>query len=168
MKRRQALGLLLGAGGAVILPISSCKTNDKSNSDQSDILTESADDSLMLIGSAIVPASGASPGISKKDIVFLRKKLNDCDAPDERKKFISGLKNFETELNKSAKGNYKSLAVAERSALVKELLEAQDNKEFTDNLRGRIVGAYTGGEYFQSVVEGYKLIPGTYTGCQKV
>lgn len=171
MKRRTALGLLAGASGAVLLPATGCKTKDKQSSenDKSELLGEDQDEALLAIGAAILP-SGATAGLTKNDIVYFRKKMNDCTEAEERKEFLSGWKTFQDGLNKKADGKFAALAAGEKSKIIAEYFAAATDgeKKFADEFKSKLVRAYTGGEYYLTNVQHYKLIPGNYVGCKNV
>ncbi|OIQ37190.1 MAG: hypothetical protein BM563_09070 [Bacteroidetes bacterium MedPE-SWsnd-G1] len=169
MNRRNALkNLGLFTGGVLLFP--SCDFSDekvgiilnklKINAKQESLLTSIVD--------TIIPEDNTPGGISAKCHNFVWACIDDCTSPEDQKKFIEGLNEFNTKTNDS----FDQKNMEERTKIVDSSFsdENKNIQNFLNSVKGLSVWCYTKSEHFLTVEMPYKLVPGagTYNTCKTI
>jgi len=161
--------LLMIWAGVALLP--SCLHNEEKVSIPLKLIhIEPADETLLAeLAETILPKTD-TPGA--KDLaahLFALKMVDDCYSKEEQKKYIQGMKDFESFVVKKTGKSFVENNASERQAI---LLELDRQKPATDDLsyfyrstKKLTVQAYTTCEYYLTKIRGYKMIPGRFQGC---
>lgn len=173
MNRRSSLkALFIFSAGVALLP-SCVNDNEKSvNSLKNIKVSDEEVEMLSLLGETIIPLNN-KPVV--KDIAahqFVLMMVDDCFSPDNRGKFVEGLKQFEEMTNKNVGKSFIKCTPGERTALLKSV-EAKsvipaDAMFFYSSMKKLTIQSYTTSEYYLTKVQIYKLVPGKFYGCVPV
>jgi len=161
--------LFLIWAGVALLP-SCLQTEEKVSIPLKLIHIEPADEAMLAeLADTILPKTD-SPGA--KDLsahLFALKMVDDCFTQTNQRKYIQGMKDFESLVMKKTGKSFVENNAAERQSILTEL---DRQKSATDNLaffyqstKKLTVEAYTTCEYYLTKIRGYKMIPGKFQGC---
>lgn len=173
LNRRAALKqLLIITAGTAILP--SCISQGKKASLPLKHLEIDATEEhlLAMISETIIPTTD-TPGAKEVSAhLFVLKMVDDCYSPEDQKKFVAGLKDFEKMSEKKFGKSFVECAQAQREEILTDL---QSRKDAADDLnffysacKSHTIQAYTSSKYFLTNVQLYELIPGRFHGCVPV
>lgn len=171
MNRRTLLrNVVLVSAGAALLP--SCYQNDKASFPLKNIsLTGSQQDMLTELAEAIIPAT--KNFIGAKDLKaheFMLTMLDDCNKPEDQKKFISGMKQFEDTCKKKWNTSFVKCTPQQRNELLQQFEKKQDVPEdalaFYTTVKNYTVQCFTSSKGYMLDVMKYKMVPGSqFKGC---
>ena len=130
---------------------------------------------LIVLGeltSTIIPTTD-TPGA--KEIAadqFMLRMIDDCYSPDDQKRFVSGLKAFETRAGKGTGKSFADLDPGQKvnllTGLEKVKGEDTDLNFFYRTAKSLTLYAYTTSEYYLTKVHPYELVPARFHGCMPV
>jgi hypothetical protein len=161
--------LLLIWAGAALLP--SCLHHEEKVSIPLELIhIEPADESMLAeLAETILPRTD-SPGA--KDLaahLFALKMVDDCYNKEKQKKYIQGMKDFESFVVKKTGKSFVDNNATEKKDILAELdrqkTAVDDLSFFYQSTKKLTVQAYTTCEYYLTNIRGYKMIPGKFQGC---
>jgi hypothetical protein len=138
---------------------------------------------LAELSETIIPAT-STPGA--KDIsahLFALKMLDDCYSPDDRKKFLTGLRQLDEAARAASGHSFVKCTPAERESLIGGIESkakgsqsavggsgsAATEMDFCYFVMKRLtILAYSSSPFFLTKVHVYELVPGRYHGCVPV
>ena len=170
MNRRTAIRTaLIFSAGATLLP--SCLKKDTSNLSLKNISISPDEEKMMAsLGETIIPTTtfvGAN-GVNAYEFTLMM--VDDCYPPDEQKKYIDGLHQF----NKMVTDKYgKSFADCSAQQKIEWLTSVESKKDMPDEVnqfyqisKKHILQAFTTSKPYMVDVRHYKMVPGPdYKGC---
>ncbi len=173
MNRRSSLKtLLVISAGAAFLP--SCFNNSDQSGPAYKNLQISNDEMALLstLSDTILPQSRA---IGSKDIaphLFALTMIDDCFSPEDRKKFLTGMNEFQSTSKEIFGKSFLKCTLAERAEMLKAVQQKNDKPDegtfFYNSMRRLTIQAYTTSAYYLTNVKHYKLVPGKFYGCVPV
>lgn len=174
MKRREAIkAISLISAGAVFFP--SCTGNESSAVPLKNLtVPASQQDMLADIAETIIPK--ANNFIGAKDInahIFLLTMMDDCEAPGDQKKFIAGMREFETAFEKKYGSAFSQASPDKKTDWLKAVQQKENISEDVQFFYGKCkqytIKAFTASKEYMTKVLDYKLVPGSnYRGCVPV
>lgn len=109
---------------------------------------------------------------------FILTMFNDCYAPEETERFLTGLKTFEKHLQEQKQTTFKKLDDTQRVALLTELTEEKEGEEKDENMgamrhfigttRGMAIWHFTSSEHYMENFLDFEFVPGRYIGCEAI
>ncbi|PHN07713.1 gluconate 2-dehydrogenase subunit 3 family protein [Flavilitoribacter nigricans] len=121
---------------------------------------------------AILPAG--EPEISTPETTphFVLTMLNDCYAPEDIQKYLTGLQAFATKIEEQYGTDFKKLEPEQQLALFTEVAESEtlpeEMKYFLQTTKRLTVQHFTTSEYFLVNHMDFEFVPGHYNGCVPV
>ena len=174
MKRKTAIrNIIIISAGAVLLP--GCSESDRPKILLKNIsLTGTDEDMLADISRLIIPKT--KDFIGAEDIKaheFLLVMMDDCNGPDNQKKFTEGMKSFKEGCKKKFDNNYLKCSDQQKKDFLKELERSKDEKDpavsFFKTVKQYTVQSYTSSKDYLLQIAGYNMVPGrNYKGCVPV
>lgn len=172
VNRRTALGqLLVISAGAALLP-SCLQDRSKSSILLKNFQIDGQQEKLLAeLSETIIPATN-TPGA--KDIsahLFVLKMLDDCYSSDDRKKFLTGLRQLDEAARTASGKSFVKCTPAERESLIGGIENKTSGTSATElnfcySLMKRLtILAYSSSPFFLTKVHVYELVPGRYHGC---
>ena len=173
MNRRSAIKTcLIFTAGAALVP-SCLQERSKSSLLLKNIDISSEQEKLMAeLSETIIPKTN-TPGA--KDVsahLFALMMVDDCYKPEEQKKFVSGLKDFDEITRKKFGKSFVECSPGQRHALVAEM---EVNKDGTGNIsafykitKSLTIHSFTSSQYYLTKVRVYEMVPGRFHGCVPV
>ena len=172
MNRRTAIKnvIILGAGATWL---ASCQDKKASITLKNIPLSASQEELLATLTETIIPTTpdfiGAKELESHK---FLLMMTDDCSAPDEQKKFMDGMTQFEEACNKKFGNSFVKCSPSQRE----EFLLAVEAKEgyaeevlsFYQTVKRFTIQSFTSSKEYLTKVRHFSLIPGPFKGCVTV
>jgi Gluconate 2-dehydrogenase subunit 3 len=161
--------LLLIWAGVALLP--SCLQNEQKVSIPLKLIRINPDDEVMLadLSETILPKTDTPGARDLSAHLFTLKMVDDCYTKTNQDKYIQGMKDFESYVQKKTGKSFSENDPSERQAIVAELdqMKAADNgmAYFYQNTKKLTVEAYSTCEYYMTKIRGYKMIPGKFQGC---
>jgi hypothetical protein len=161
--------LLLIWAGVALLP--SCLQNEQKVSIPLKLIRINPNDEIMLadLAETILPKTD-TPGA--KDLsahLFALKMVDDCYTKTNQEKYIQGMKDFESFVQKKTGKSFSENNSSERQAIVAELDQQKPTDDgmafFYQSTKKLTIQAYTTCEYYMTKIRGYKMIPGKFQGC---
>ncbi len=156
-------------GGALLLP--ACKQKPSTAAIPLKNIQLNADSEAMLLAlsETILPTTNTQGAKELSATEFALKMLDDCYSPEEQKKFMEGLAQFESYAKESMQKTFVNCDKSQKELLLTTVELKKGNKEslefFYFTFKKHIVQAYTSSEYYMTKVQGYEMIPGRYHGC---
>jgi hypothetical protein len=174
MNRRTAIrNVVLLSAGATLLP--SCHHEDKISLPLKNIsLSGSQEKMLAELSETIFPKT--STFIGAKDIKaheFVLTMVDDCTAPEDQKKFTSGMKSFEDTCNEKMNRAFENCTLQQRMEFLQQVEKKQDVPDDAVNFYWTVkrytIQGFTSSKEFMTDIRKYKLVPGgNYRGCVHV
>lgn len=168
MKRRSAIkSLVIIAGGIAILP--SCSGDPAKASITLSNIDVSADEEALLaeIAETIIPKTNNAPGAKDLKLhLFTLKMVDDCHPPDDRQKFVNGLKGFAI-VSKQKDAPFSKMETSDRIAMLSEILKeenATDLQRFLKITKQRVIQGFTNSKFVMTDMKQYEMVPGRYNG----
>jgi len=170
MNRRTVIrNVVIISAGSSILP--SCLQQDKVIFPLRNIsLTGSQEKLVTELSNTIIPKSNFIGAADVKAHEFTLIMVDDCYSPDDQKKFIEGLNQFD----KLAKDKMDKSFTSFTGEQKKEFLTSIEKKEripgdvlkFYQTVKRHTVQAFTTSEKYMTEVRHYKIVPGSnFKGC---
>ncbi len=160
------------AGGVFLLP--ACKEQMSNSALQLKNIQLNADSEAMLLAlsESILPKTNTQGAKELAASSFAVKMLNDCYSPEEQKKFMEGLAQFESYAKESMQKSFVDRDKSQKELLLTTVelkkLNIEPLEFFYFTFKKHIIQAYTSSEYYMTKVHGYEMIPGRYHGCVPV
>ena len=161
--------LLLIWAGATLLP-SCLHDQEKVSVPLTRIHIEPADEFMLAELSETILPKTDTPGA--KDLaahLFALKMVDVCYTKENQEKYIKGMQDFESWVNKKMGKPFGKLSEAEKQSLVAELDQQKSTNDaisfFYQSTKKLTIQAYTTSEYYLTKIRGYKMIPGRFQGC---
>ena len=173
MDRRSSLKtLIIISAGAALLP--SCLQDKKKSSLSLKNIKIDANEEELLSGlsETIIPKT-STPGAGDVSAhLFALMMVDDCYASGDQDKFVKGLKEFEDFSKKKFDKSFVKCTPSERTGMVKSIQSKKDIPEnvafFYSAMKRLTIQAFISSEYYLTMVEVYKLVPGKFYGCVPV
>jgi hypothetical protein len=170
LSRRQALKQFAFVSAGMALIPSCMQDRSKSNLLLKKIKVSPADEAMLAeLCETIIPKTD-TPGA--KDLsahLFVLMMIDECSNKENQDGFINGMKAFNEFNQQTIAKNFSDASQEERVTVLKKILLIKDEKSpvltFFNDLKKRIIQAYTSSEFFLTKVQVYELIPGRYHGC---
>jgi hypothetical protein len=170
MNRRNAIRTaLIFSAGATLLP--SCLRNDSKDLSLKNIsITRDEEKMMAALGETIIPTTNFVGANGVNAYQFTLMMVDDCYPPDDQKKYIDGLHQF----NKMVTAKYgKSFTDCNAQQKTEWLTTVQSKKNMPDELnqfyqisKRHILQAFTTSKQYMVDVRHYKMVPGPdYKGC---
>ena len=170
MNRRTAIrNVVIISAGSAILP--SCLQQDKVAFPLKNIsLTGSQEKLVTEVSNTIIPKSNFIGAADVKAHEFTLMMVDDCYAPDDQKKYINGLAQFDKLAKDKLGKSFTGFSGTEK----KEFLTVVESKEnipeeaskFYQTVKRHTVQAFTTSEKYMTEVRHYKIVPGSnFKGC---
>ncbi|TPE44037.1 gluconate 2-dehydrogenase subunit 3 family protein [Pontibacter mangrovi] len=166
MDRRSVVkGLLIFAGGAVMLP--SCVLDESKASIPLDNLdvSEGQEQLLAQLVETIIPATDTPGGKAMGLHLFTLKMVDDCHGKEDREVFMKGMDAFDELAKKQAGDSFTKLSPAEQRDVVAAVNEGKASEEvlgFYAILKGETIKGYLNSELVMTKLRVYELVPGRY------
>ena len=169
MERRSAIkALAILAGGILIMP--SCSGDKTKASIQMDHLDIDAEQEKLLaeICETLIPETD-SPGAKSLNLhLFVLKMIDDCYAPVDQQKFISGLEDFTKLAKKQFDQSFIDCSAKQKESLLNNIETGEsypdELKHFYKILKNRTIQGYLNSKYVMTEKLIYELVPGRYNG----
>ena len=171
MNRRTAIrNVIIISAGAGLLP--SCVSDDKSVIGLKNISVSSSQEKMLAaLTESIIPKTKAFIGASDlKAHEFLLTMMDDCNSPEDQKKFTEGLKAFD----KLSHDKFGQLFTSYTAKQKKELLQAIESKKdipedalkFYGTVKRYTIQSFTSSKEYLTDIRKYKIVPGAdFKGC---
>jgi hypothetical protein len=174
VERRTALKNIAGAvGGLISLPAwANSWTVETVRSTQS-ILSPGQTDLLAEMAETIIPATDTAmadhPGAKALQVhQFIQKMVADCYDKPAQERLQKGLDSLDGLAQKSFGKPFAQGDTAQRRALLTQLAQDSDQKEFYFLVKNLTIRGYMTSEYVMTNLTHYEFIPGHYHGCVPV
>ena len=171
MKRRSAVkSILIISSGIAILP--SCRPEVKGPEFSNVPLENGEYDFIRQLTEAILSPGNSGVVTPEPPSDFILTVLNDCTAPEDVKKYLSGLKEFQTYVKTKYNAAFDKLGAEQKSELFAHASDKEKATEplkyFFDTTRQLTVEHFTSSEYFLTRVLDWQFAPGRFAGCVAV
>jgi hypothetical protein len=173
INRRTALRqLAIFSAGAVLLP--SCAGSHSKPDLVLKHFTVTGDQQNLLerFVATLIPTTDTPGAGDTGAALFLYKMVDDCMSASDRKRFFSGMQQFDDASRKAGGSGFVKTASSAREALLiaagEGKLPGDDLAFFYSTARQLTIQAYTTSPYFLTRVEVYELVPGRWHGCVPV
>lgn len=170
MNRRTALrNVIIISAGSAILP--SCMQQDKVTIPLKNISITGSQKKLMAeLSNTIIPKTNFIGATDVKAHEFTLMMVDDCYTPDEQKKFINGLTQFDQVSKDKTGKSFTNSTDAEKKKLLSTIENKEDVPEealqFYQTTKKFTVQAFTTSKEYMTEVRHYKLVPGSnFKGC---
>jgi hypothetical protein len=173
MNRREAIRATTAMLGAVLITsngfLVACSRERAEAAANGGILT--ADDQTLIeeIADTLLPTTAASPGAKAAGAgAAINLLLTDCWEPEKQQRVVDGLKQFRDTSKARAGGEFTSLPVAKREALLREIdAEAQPKGDahYFNLVRDLALQAYFSSEIGMTKARRWIMVPGRWVGC---
>ena len=173
VNRRFAIRQILCISAGVVLIPSCMQDKSKSAILLKNISIDPGQEKLLEeLAETIIPA-GSTPGA--KDVyahLFALKMLDDCYNKENQQKFINGMKQFESMVQKRFSKSFVQCSVQEREAMLHDMEMKKESNEdpvfFYSTIKKLTIQGYSTSQYYLTKVQVYALIPGRFHGCVAV
>jgi hypothetical protein len=172
MDRRYSLKALLAlSAGVALLPSCGLGNQGPSVTLGKESLSSSDDQLLEALADTLIPG-GSSPGAKEVGAHrFALLMLNDCYAPEDQARFVTGLKAFEAFSQKTLGQAFQKATVDQRGSVLRLMEASKDDSDvayFYHTMKGLTIEAFTQSQYYLTKVHPYVLVPGRFYGCVPV
>jgi len=174
MNRREAIrattallgGVLITSNGFIVAcsreqPAAAAKTGGVLSADDQALIEEIAD--------TLLPTTAASPGAKAAGAgAAINLLITDCWEPERAQRVVDGLKQFRQTSKTKAGGEFTSLPVAKREALLREIdaeAKPQGDAHYFNLVRDLALQAYFSSEIGMTKARRWIMIPGKFVGC---
>jgi hypothetical protein len=168
--RRVALQqLLLIWAGVALLP--SCLHDEQKVSIPLKLIHIGRGDEEMLadLAETILPKTDTPGARDLSAHLFALKMVDDCFTKTNQEKYIRGMKDFESLVDKKTGRSFSDISAGDRRAIVAELDRQKSTGDdlifFYQSTKKLTIQAYTTCEYYLTKIRGYKMLPGKFQGC---
>jgi hypothetical protein len=173
MNRREAIRATTAVLGSVLLTsngfLVACSREQPAPSQSTGAL--SADDQALIeeIADTLLPTTAASPGAKAAGAgAAINLLLTDVWEPEKAQRVVDGLKQFRETSKTKGGGEFATLGVAKREALLREIdAEAQGKGDahYFNLVRDLSLQAYFSSEIGMTKARRWIMIPGKFVGC---
>ena len=131
----------------------------------------SADDQALIeeIADTLLPTTAASPGAKAAGAgAAINLLLTDCWEPEKQQRVVDGLKQFRQTSRARAGGEFATLPVAKREALLREIdvdARSKGDAYYFNLVRDLALQAYFSSEIGMTKARRWILVPGKWVGC---
>jgi Gluconate 2-dehydrogenase subunit 3 len=164
--------LLLIWSGVAFLP--SCLNSEQKVSIPLKLIHIDPNEEILLseLAETILPKTD-TPGAKELSAhLFVLKMVDDCMPKADQEKYLKGMKEFESYVEKKTGKTFVENDVTGRNAIVAELDQRKSTESamefFFRNTKSLTVEAYRTCEYYLTKIRGYKMLPGKFQGCVPV
>lgn len=164
--------LLLIWAGVAFLP--SCLHNEQKVSIPLKLIHIDPDEEILLseLAETILPKTD-TPGAKELSAhLFVLKMVDDCMPKADQEKYLKGMQEFESYVQKKSGKSFVENDAAGKKAIVAELDQMKSPESalefFFRSTKHLTVEAYTTCEYYLTKIRGYKMLPGKFQGCVPV
>ncbi len=164
--------LLLIWAGVAFLP--SCLNNEKKVSIPLKLIHIDPSEEILLseLAETILPKTD-TPGAKELSAhLFVLKMVDDCMPKADQDKYLRGMKEFESYVEKKTGKSFAENDTTGRNAIVAELDQRKSTESamefFFRSTKNLTVEAYRTCEYYLTKIRGYKMLPGKFQGCVAV
>ena len=173
MNRREAIRATTALLGGVLITsngfLAACSREEKPAAPaKTGVL--SADDQALIeeIADTLLPTTAASPGAKAAGAgAAINLLLTDVWEPEKAQRVVDGLKQFR-ETSKSKGGEFASLPVAQREALLRDIdaeAQTQGDAHYFNLVRDLALQAYFSSEIGMTKARRWIMVPGKFVGC---
>jgi hypothetical protein len=161
--------LLLIWAGVALLP--SCLHDEQKVSIPLKLIHIGPDDEKMLadLAETILPKTDTPGARDLSAHLFALKMVDDCFTKSNQEKYLRGMKEFETLVDKKTGRSFSDVDAVERRSIVSELDRQKSSDDalifFYQSTKKLTIQAYTTCEYYLTKIRGYKMLPGKFQGC---
>jgi hypothetical protein len=161
--------LLLIWAGVALLP--SCLHDEQKVSIPLKLIHIGPDDEKMLadLVETILPKTDTPGARDLSAHLFALKMVDDCFTKSNQEKYLRGMKEFETLVDKKTGRSFSDVDAVERRSIVSELDRQKSSDDalifFYQSTKKLTIQAYTTCEYYLTKIRGYKMLPGKFQGC---
>jgi hypothetical protein len=174
MNRRTAIRhVVIISAGAAILP--SCSQQDKATILLKNIsLSGSQEAMLAELAETIIPKTRDFIGaMDLKAHEFVLIMIDDCTGPEEQKKFMAGMKEFENACRKKWNTSFVKCTLQQKTELLRQAEKKRDLPEgaihFYRTVKGYTLQSFTSSKPYMMDVRKYQFVPGSnFKGCVPV
>ena len=173
MNRREAIRATTAMLGAVLVTsngfLVACSRERAPAASSNGVL--SADDQTLIeeIADTLLPTTAASPGARAAGAgAAINLLLTDCWEPAKQQRVVEGLKQFRETSKSRAGGEFTTLPVAKREALLRAIdAEAQSKGDahYFNLVRDLALQAYFSSEIGMTKARRWIMVPGKFVGC---
>jgi len=173
MNRREAIRATTALLGGVLITsngfLVACSRERPAAAANAGVL--SGDDQALIeeIADTLLPTTAASPGAKAAGAgAAMNLLLTDCWEPEKAQRVVDGLKQFRQASRTRAGGEFASLPVAKREALLREVdAEAQSKGDahYFNLVRDLALQAYFSSEIGMTKARRWIMVPGKFVGC---
>ena len=173
MNRREAIRATTAMLGGVLITsngfLVACSREQPATSKSAGVL--SADDQTLIeeIADTLLPTTAASPGAKAAGAgAAINLLVTDCWEPEKAQRVVDGLKQFRQTSTAKGGGEFVTLPVARREALLREIdAEAQGKGDahYFNLVRDLALQAYFSSEIGMTKARRWIMIPGKFVGC---
>lgn len=125
---------------------------------------------LAALCEAIIPKTSAFIGAADiKAHEFVLTMMDDCEAPEDQKTFVSGMNLFEAESKKVLNTSFANASAEQRKSFLQQMEKSKEESavnKFYHTVKGLSIQAFTSSEKYLVDIRQYKIIPGSqFKGC---
>jgi hypothetical protein len=170
MNRRAAFrNVIIISAGSAVLP--SCMQQDNVTVSLKNIpLTGSQEKLVASLSDAIIPKTNFIGAADMKAHEFTLMMVDECYAPDDQKKYMSGLAQFDKLAKDNSGKSFANLTSSEKKDMLFKMENAKDIPDealhFYKTTKRHTVQAFTTSKEYMTEVRHYKIVPGSnFKGC---
>ena len=173
MNRREAIRATTALLGGVLITsngfIVACTRERPEAAASKGVL--SADDQALIeeIADTLLPTTAASPGAKAAGAgAAINLLITDCWEPERAQRVVDGLKQFRQTSQTKGGGEFATLGVAKREALLREIdaeAKPQGDAHYFNLVRDLALQAYFSSEIGMTKARRWIMIPGKFVGC---
>jgi hypothetical protein len=173
MNRREAIRATTAMLGGVLITsngfLVACSRERAEAAPNGGVL--SADDQALIEGIAdtLLPTTAASPGAKAAGAgAAINLLVTDCWEPEKQQRVVDGLKQFRQTSQAKGGGEFATLGIAKREALLRDIdAEAQGKGDahYFNLVRDLALQAYFSSEIGMTKARRWVMIPGKFVGC---
>ena len=173
MNRREAIRATTALLGGVLITsngfIVACSREQPAAAKTGGVL--SADDQALIeeIADTLLPTTAASPGAKAAGAgAAINLLVTDCWEPEKAQRVVDGLKQFRQTSQTKGGGEFATLGVAKREALLREIdaeAKPQGDAHYFNLVRDLALQAYFSSEIGMTKARRWIMVPGKFVGC---
>lgn len=174
MNRRTALkNCLIFTAGAALIPACMQEKSKSSILLKNIKVSPRQEEMLAELTETIIPKTDTPGAKDQGAHLFALMMIDDCYKPEDQKKFMSGMEQFEDLSKKQYGKNFVDLSNDQRIGMLTNLEAKKDEKDnevvsFYKTTKGLTLQAFTTSKYYLTKVRVYEMAPGRFHGCVPV
>jgi len=173
MNRREAIRATTAVLGSVLLTsngfLVACTREQPAAAKSTGVLSAADQALIEEIADTLLPTTAASPGAKAAGAgAAINLLVTDCWEPEKAQRVVDGLKQFRETSKTNGGGEFATLGVAKREALLREIdAEAQGKGDahYFNLVRDLSLQAYFSSEIGMTKARRWIMIPGKFVGC---